>query len=127
MNRLALDCPGVDRTTHSSFDGKRFSLECNVDNLGKGREVAGTSIADLATVYAYSYQDCLDACASYNRMGSRFAGRPSSMACRSASFRTDMNGDFPTDDGGNCYLKNATRADGNNGLPTAGILTGQLL
>ncbi|TLS22784.1 uncharacterized protein PpBr36_06181 [Pyricularia pennisetigena] len=126
IETLQLSCPRLDGTSFTGFDGKRFNIVCGVDENGPGREAVG-EIKDVSAFVAYSFQDCLNACTTYNRLSGRDPARPSSLICRAAVFRRSLNDNIALREGGNCFLKNATRASGNPGRPNTGLLTGQLL
>ncbi len=68
----------------------------------------GGKIDDILVVNAYSYMECINACASLNRESEKDK-RPYS--CRSVAFHTGMSR-FVGGWGGNCFLKNATAVPG---------------
>ncbi|TLD17395.1 uncharacterized protein PgNI_01017 [Pyricularia grisea] len=126
IETLQLSCPRLDGTSFTGFDSKRFKIACGVDESGPGREAAG-EIKDVSVFVAYNYADCLNACTTYNRLSGRDPARPSSLICRAAVFRRSLNDNIALREGGNCFLKNGTRASGNPGRLNNGLLTGQLL
>lgn len=68
-----------------------FEAECGVDIRGEG--------VTMMTTVAYSFDDCMKACASYNY----YAG---SSACVGVAFSQDLS--LIETNYGTCWLKNAT-------------------
>ncbi|KAL8378024.1 hypothetical protein RB595_008628 [Gaeumannomyces hyphopodioides] len=121
VERLAWDCPRLDKATVTAFGDARFSLECGRDSQGTGREAAG-ALSVIVAHWAYSLDDCLDSCASMN---ARSASARRDLRCRLVVFRNSMKA--TVDNGGNCFLKNATRAAGNNGIGNEFAVTASLV
>ncbi|TLD11906.1 hypothetical protein PspLS_11258 [Pyricularia sp. CBS 133598] len=119
---LRWNCPRIDKTSIlSTFDKKRFDIECGVDSQGPGAEAPG-AVSVISVHYSYSLEACLDACAVMNKR-SVDGGRD--LKCRLVVFHVGMSDNV--DKGGNCFLKNATRAQGNNGNSNARLLTANLV
>ncbi|KAH9437604.1 hypothetical protein MCOR02_001261 [Pyricularia oryzae] len=122
VKMLKFDCPRIDKTpVTSTFDRKRFEIECGVDSQGAGAEAPG-AISVISVHYSYSLGACLDACAVMNKR-SVDGGRD--IRCRLVVFHAGMSDNV--DKGGNCFLKNATRAQGNKGNVNARLLTANLV
>ncbi|TLS29032.1 hypothetical protein PpBr36_00083 [Pyricularia pennisetigena] len=122
VKMLRWDCPRIDKSSLlSTFDKKRFDVECGVDSQGAGAEAPG-ALSVISVHYAYSLEACLDACAVMNKR-SVDGGRD--LKCRLVVFHAAMSDNV--DKGGNCFLKNATRAQGNNGNSNARLLTASLV
>ncbi|KAL8403851.1 hypothetical protein RB594_008921 [Gaeumannomyces avenae] len=124
VERLAWDCPRLDKATVTAFGDARFSLECGRDSQGPGREAAG-AMSVIVAHWAYSLDDCLDSCASLNRRSSSGGGARGDLRCRLVVFQNRMKA--TVGNGGNCFLKNATRAAGNNGNPNQFAVTASLV
>jgi hypothetical protein len=89
---LALDCPGIDQTTQF------VSLAPNdyAFNTSCGTDINGDNV-DIMAVVAYSYYDCLMACASFNRDSD-------SSGCAGVEFNADMT-NVVANYFGTCWLK----------------------
>ncbi|KAK3116137.1 hypothetical protein LTR53_003810 [Teratosphaeriaceae sp. CCFEE 6253] len=87
---VALDCPNVDKQTYVTRRSDAFTLSCT----------SGLQGGDFADIAAYSYQDCVEACASHNY----WTGNAT--ACVGVEFSSHMSG-ADTMDYGNCWLKDA--------------------
>jgi hypothetical protein len=124
---VAVDCPRLDGKTVTSTGGSRYLVECGVDSRGAGREVPGDEIGDIAVLAAYSFDDCLGACSGFNRYYDvAVQTRPLPVVCRGVVFRRRLDEKWFATNGGNCYLKNATRAEGNGGKADPDAMAGVL-
>ncbi|KAI6361600.1 hypothetical protein MCOR25_006440 [Pyricularia grisea] len=122
VKMLQWDCPRIDKSSIlSTFDKKRFDIECGIDSQNQGAEAPG-ALSVISVHYAYNLEACLDACAVMNKR-SGDAGRD--LKCRLVVFHAGMRDNV--DKGGNCFLKNATRAEGNNGNTNPSLLTASLV
>ena len=86
---LELDCPNLTGSTHRIDLGDNtysFKANCGV-NHAEG---------DLTTVVAYSYEDCMIACAAFNHIANI-----KDTKCVAVHFNAQMR----TSKGGNCWLK----------------------
>lgn len=95
---LALDCPSLTGdTTNINLHGKtyKFRSECGFDRT------SDENINIVATM-SYSYEHCLQACASYNGYNSP----DRSDKCVNVFFIANLT--YLDDHGGNCYLKSDT-------------------
>ncbi|KAK3942115.1 hypothetical protein QBC46DRAFT_352573 [Diplogelasinospora grovesii] len=91
---LALDCPNLDgqhQTVTLGSQSWTFKMECDMDYLGS---------VTIVAVTVYALQDCLKACASYNR-------NLQSNGCIAIEFGANMTFLEPNDFG-TCWLKNGT-------------------
>jgi hypothetical protein len=98
---LALDCPAIDGQNQTVILGAQsstFKVECGVDFLGR---------VTIMAVTVYSLEDCLRACASYNR-------NSNSKGCIAVEFGANMTFLEPNDFG-TCFLKNGTGTVFNSG------------
>lgn len=73
----------------------------------------------MVALWAYSLDDCVDSCASMNAR-SAAAGRDD-VRCRLVVFQAPLRSMAAS--GGNCFLKNATRAAGNDGIYNVNAVT----
>ena len=92
--RVALDCQNIDKSNMVIQLGNMkstFQVACNTDYSGK---------IDILAVTVYSIQDCLKACASYNR-------NSNSTNCAAVSFGANLTAVVPANFG-NCFLKTGT-------------------
>jgi len=89
-------CPLINNSTYNStaFPGYSFLQECGQDILPSGTP----SINFMSSVQS-SFNDCLDACASYNQ-------KAKSVGCLGATW-VMFSADHP-DQNSMCFLKNAT-------------------
>ncbi|KAL8287830.1 hypothetical protein RB600_003656 [Gaeumannomyces tritici] len=124
VERLAWYCPQLDKAMVTAFGDARFSFECGRDSQGPGREAAGAMCVIVAH-WAYSLDDRLDSCASLNRRSSSGGARGDLRCRRLVVFQNRMKA--TVGNGGNCFLKNATRAAGNNGNPNQFAVTASLV
>ena len=89
---LALDCPDLTDTIQALKLGDttyKFRVTCGVNHAkGGGAE-------DMIVIPAYSFNDCITACASFNELGGI------DKTCVMAHF----NANIMTETGGNCWLK----------------------
>ncbi|KAK3113750.1 hypothetical protein LTR53_008653 [Teratosphaeriaceae sp. CCFEE 6253] len=90
ISTVALDCPTVDKQTYVTRRSDTYTLSCS----------SGLQGGDFADIAAYSYQDCVEACASHNY----WTGNAT--ACVGVEFSSQMSG-ADTMDYGNCWLKDA--------------------
>ena len=89
---LELDCPALSNTEQEFDLGDKkavFDVECGVNHSG------ATGAEDLARLTAYTFDDCLIACANYNNLG------VTDKTCVAAHFNTKLM----NKQGGNCWLK----------------------
>ena len=70
----------------------QFSLQCGVSLSG----------GDMMVIFVYRFEDCLNACSSYNILGPKLQ---LSSNCTSVSFWAKFGGE------GNCWLKGALGMD----------------
>lgn len=106
---VALDCPSdSDPTEYTSeaFNVK-FNWYCGVDLVGGDPAAEGGKVTDLTLVIAYTVSACMDACAGFNEQAVNFA---TGQSCRGVTFRSEM-AEFVVGNGGNCWLKNGTKAE----------------
>lgn len=92
ISSVYLPCPSVDGNTYTTINGQTWAVSCSVD------EYTG----DIGSILAYTYQDCIEACAAMNTWQHK------DDACSRVQYSALManhtgNGDF-----GNCWLKNDT-------------------
>ncbi|KAL8336963.1 hypothetical protein RB601_008459 [Gaeumannomyces tritici] len=129
ISTLAFPCPREQGQTVIGVDGTRFRVECGVDSVGLGREAPGSFMEDLQSVIAYSFEDCVQACSSLNREGARVRRglQNPPVFCRTVVWRSRMDEPSFFDKGGNCFLKNATRAAGETGVACQPCMSGTLL
>ncbi|OAL29762.1 hypothetical protein AYO20_09054 [Fonsecaea nubica] len=94
ISTLALDCPTLDSQSYpSKWEGQLFSLNCDfLYNDG-----------DLASVFVYTWQDCVEACASMNHYAEMNGG--SNTTCIHAVFQAGLDQNV-IDWNRNCWLKN---------------------
>ncbi|KAL8296795.1 hypothetical protein RB597_006084 [Gaeumannomyces tritici] len=131
VSTLAFPCPRQEGLTVTAFEGSRFGIECGIDSAGLGTEAPGTTMEDLQSAIAYSFEDCVFACASLNRESPRVQKQQGlsnpSVVCRTVVWRARMDEDIFKSAGGNCFLKNATRAAGGEGRACPQCMSGTLL
>lgn len=90
---LSLDCPGLTATQTIDLGGPEwtFTPQCGVDLNGDG--------VDILAIVSYSFEDCLMACASYNR-------NSGTTDCVGVEFSADMAN--IASNFGTCWLKKYT-------------------
>ena len=101
---LELDCPNIDGTNQVialGDDSWTFEAKCGVDFNGN---------IDILAIVAYSFRDCMKACASYNR-------NRGSNDCLAVEFSADMNAIVPNNFG-TCFLKSGTGKQNDYGKNT---------
>lgn len=126
VSSLASPCPRIEGATVEAMDGTRYRVECRIDTNGRGKE-APFDMKDIQSVVAYSFEDCVRSCASFNKLSVNVQGASPAMVCRTVVWRSRMDERQFFDTGGNCFLKNATRADDVKGIPCDMCITGTLL
>ncbi|KAJ2991722.1 hypothetical protein NUW58_g2412 [Xylaria curta] len=87
---VKLDCPGLAEDIAISLGSDIswvFTPACNIDYTG----------SDFAAIIAYSFHDCLQACATHNWFGGEDE-------CSAITFAADQTHYIPKDHG-NCWLK----------------------
>jgi len=89
VSTVALDCPGQDQKTYTTGHNQTFVLSC----------FRGLQGADFATIVAYSYADCIEACSSYNAWTGNKTG------CSGIQFTNTMDATYGKY-GCNCWMKN---------------------
>ncbi|KAH7041238.1 uncharacterized protein B0I36DRAFT_312412 [Microdochium trichocladiopsis] len=112
VGEVADTCSSVGANVASTSYNDKFSVLCSIDmGSGERKDASGATvyIADIAGIVAYSYRDCMDACASFSDF-SKLVNSPS--RCRSFTFRTGMAGSYNSFKSANCWLKNGTGASG---------------
>lgn len=90
--RVELDCPALsssDRDVEFNRKTVTFNVECGVNHAG------GAGSVDLLRLSAYTFDDCLRACAGYNDLG------VTNVTCVAAHFNSMLMNQA----GGNCWLK----------------------
>ena len=85
VSTVSLDCPGQDQKTYTTGHNQTFVLSC----------YRGLQGADFATMVAYSYADCIEACSSYNAWTANKTG------CSGIQFTNTMGATYLNDQG-NC-------------------------
>jgi hypothetical protein len=97
---VKLDCPGTTGDMPISLGSNTwvFTPSCGVDYNG----------GDFAAVIAYSFHDCMQACAAHNY----FSGKKE---CTALTFKANQTEEIPKDYG-NCWLKMGKP----NGIQTTG-------
>ncbi|KAK3331436.1 hypothetical protein B0H66DRAFT_636291 [Apodospora peruviana] len=83
-------CP-TDIYQHPRNDSAAFKTFCQKDLNG----------ADITNVISYTFEDCVDACLSYNRI-------PGEDVCVGVSMGLNLQDQIFGNSGGNCWLKKAT-------------------
>jgi len=89
VSTVALDCPDQDQKTYTTGHNQTFVLSC----------YRGLQGGDFATIVAYSYADCSEACSSYNAWTANKTG------CSGIQFTNTMGATYK-DYQGNCWMKN---------------------
>ncbi|KAM0563089.1 hypothetical protein ACHAPJ_001935 [Fusarium lateritium] len=109
---LALDCPDKKNkeTKYKTSNGWEFNWWCGV-NAAQGTPAKdGGIVGDVAPLIAYSIEDCMMACAA---MTQRDEDSNSGARCKSFVFGKRMSAEIENL-GVNCWLKNASKAEGGN-------------
>ena len=97
---LPLDCPRLNNTTQSIFlgaDSWDFKVACGTDY---------NDVTDIMAIISYSFKDCMQACASFNR-------NHKADQCTALHWTTDLTNSVPTNYG-NCWLKTNTGTQNSN-------------
>lgn len=97
ISTVALNCPAVDNTQYITARGQTFLTHCGV----------GLSSLDLASILAYRFEDCIEACSSMNH----YSGNAT--YCNAMIFSAVIDGDYSTKHA-NCWLKYAENITGSN-------------
>ncbi|KLU91358.1 hypothetical protein MAPG_09879 [Magnaporthiopsis poae ATCC 64411] len=126
VSTLAFPCPRLQGSTVEAMDGTRYRVECGIDSIGRGKETP-FDMKDIQSVVAYSFEDCVRSCASFNKLSTNVQGASPAMVCRTVVWRRRMDEPQFFDTGGNCFLKNATRASDVKGFPCDVCMSGTLL
>jgi hypothetical protein len=102
---LPLDCPGLTGKTQRIELGTQaweFTPTCGLDYIGT---------FDLLAIITYKFEDCLRACASYNR-------NHGSDGCKAVHFEAHNIYKVAEENYGNCWLKNSTGTENRSGGST---------
>ena len=92
ISSLDLDCPALNSQNYSSgWESQKFNLHC--DFLYNG--------GDIASVFVYSWQECVEACASVNHYTAK---NGAGSQCTHALFQAGLN-DAVTTWHRNCWMK----------------------
>lgn len=91
ISSVALDCPNIDGNTYNTSNGQSWALSCHLD------EYTG----DLGAILAYTYQDCIEACAAMNKW------QGEERVCSRVQF-SSLVAEKMAEDWGNCWLKNGS-------------------
>ena len=95
-----VNCPALNsQNIVTSGFNQKFSVYCDVNMANGNMGSNGFRIYDFVALYAFSFEDCLQACSGAN---SFFAG-----SCKAVSFRVDM-AVIDIKLHSNCWLKNGT-------------------
>jgi len=97
ISTVALNCPAVDNTQYITARGQTFLTHCGV----------GLYSLDLASILAYRFEDCIEACSSMNH----YSGNAT--YCNAMIFSALIDGDYSTKHA-NCWLKYAENITGSN-------------
>lgn len=92
ISSLYLPCPTVDGNTYTTINGQTWAVSCSVD------EYTG----DIGSILAYTYQDCIEACAAMNTWQHK------DHACSRVQFSALVANNTGNGNFGNCWLKNDT-------------------
>ncbi|KAF4336700.1 hypothetical protein FBEOM_9446 [Fusarium beomiforme] len=112
VSLLELDCPDnkKDETRYKTSKGYEFQWWCGV-NAGQGSPAEGGGIvADYAPIYAYTIEDCMEACGN---MIDKDAETGNGVKCASIVFSKRMKAELDNLNA-NCWLKNNTKLKGGN-------------
>jgi hypothetical protein len=96
IKTVALNCP-VDNTPYITARGQTFLTHCGV----------GLDGLDLASILAYRFEDCIEACSSMNHYSSN------ATYCNAIMFSADIDVDYSIKHA-NCWLKYAEDITGSN-------------
>lgn len=113
---LELDCPNLNDTTQQvSPDNKiaRFRTTCGVNYS------SAQGSTDITVLPAYSYRDCMLACAAFNNRG-----KVPDLSCVAVQFNSKIDNIGRV--GGNCWLK-STLGDVSEKKSKPGEIAGELL
>ena len=105
VQSVYLDCPNPYSKTYTSGPGYKFSLQCGVNIAGLTPSDTSGTIKDITGIVAYSFSDCMEACAEMNDFN-RVNHGPDNL-CQGVTFSANMS-QFYSDRRSNCYLKNIT-------------------
>ena len=97
INTVALDCPAVDNSQYITARGQTFLTHCGI----------GLDSLDLASILAYRFEDCIEACSSMNH----YSGNAT--YCNAIVFTAVIDTDYSTKHA-NCWLKYAESITGSN-------------
>ena len=93
----------VASSTYTTPSGEAFQEDCFTDYPGGFKKYNATSDNDLTkdikAVLVYTFQDCMDNCADYNKQQ---GGTP----CQAITYNADLDIIYPSN-GANCFLKDA--------------------
>ncbi|KAK4501754.1 hypothetical protein PRZ48_007563 [Zasmidium cellare] len=92
ISSLPLPCPAVDGNTYTSLNGQTWAVSCAVEQAN----------GDIGSLLAYTYTDCVEACAAMNRW------QRVERACESVQFSARVATIVEHGGFGNCYLKNGS-------------------
>ncbi|KAM0344504.1 hypothetical protein ACHAPU_007477 [Fusarium lateritium] len=112
IQNLVLKCPDKknDETRYKSNLGYEFQWWCGVNAPQGAPAEGGGIVGDLAPIIAYSIEDCMEACSA---VAQKDANTGSGFHCASIVFGKRMSSEIDNQ-GANCWLKNATKAQGGN-------------
>jgi hypothetical protein len=126
--RLHLKYPPSDQAYTTRFNYK-YQILCNlsVDSGAEGSNgKSGFNIMHLTGSVAYTWQDCVESCGSFNQHnGGRYGIRYTSQSCRGVVFKQNMAA-IVADWGVNCFLLNDTLKAGFNPSRDDGIVSAQI-
>jgi len=126
VNTLALDCPSIDGTgisvTAPPGWRQNYTYHCGLEYRAGSAAASGGTIRDIATIIAYSVEDCIESCFGLNiaSFASEFA-----LKCSAVFFSIDLEASV-TASTGNCVLKNDTLAAGTSAASNAFGVTATL-
>ncbi|KAI0187972.1 hypothetical protein EV127DRAFT_513263 [Xylaria flabelliformis] len=107
VSSLGVDCDSLQKGWQVTSQGEKFSALCNVGFTAGTRRTDGNgnsvTLAEITTLIAYSFSDCLEACSGYTST-SKKPGRSISESCGSVVFKTNLAENYYA----NCLLLNST-------------------
>ena len=93
IDSLSLDCPSLDGKNYTStISNQNWTLLCDFHYTGY----------DIISIFAYTWQDCIDACAALNHYasGAEGGGVPAgNVTCQHVLFEAHIEQDY------NCWCK----------------------
>ncbi|KAI0548487.1 hypothetical protein F4679DRAFT_319455 [Xylaria curta] len=107
VSTLGVDCDSLQKGWQVTSQGEKFSALCKVGfQAGTGRtdgDGNSVTLAEITTLIAYSFSDCLEACSGYTST-SKKRGRSIPEGCGSVVFKTNLADNYYA----NCLLLNST-------------------